>query len=100
MSAGIPIPLERIAEFCKKWSVREFAIFGSVLREDFGLDSDVDILVELEVNHTLSLFDWADMREELVKIFGRDVDLISKKGLKNPIRRREILRTARVLYAA
>jgi predicted nucleotidyltransferase len=100
MNASIPIPLEQVAEFCKKWSVREFSIFGSALREDFGPKSDVDILVELEVNHTLSLFDWADMRVELVRIFERDVDLISKKGLKNPIRRREILRTARVLYAA
>ncbi len=91
---------EQIEAFCRKWKVKELAIFGSALRDDFGPDSDVDVLVDLQPGHGLTLFDWVDMIEELKAIFGRDVDLVSKKGLKNPLRRREILRTAEVVYAA
>jgi uncharacterized protein len=100
MASNLSIPLKTIGEFCLKWRVRELALFGSVLRDDFRSDSDVDVLVELAANHGLSLYDWVDMQEELERLFGRRVDLVSKKGLKNPIRRREILRTAEVLYAA
>lgn len=96
----ITIPVDRIEAFCRKWKVKEFALFGSVLREDFQPDSDVDVLVELLPDHGLSLYDWVDMIEELKSIFGRDVDLVSKGGLRNPIRRREILGGAQVLYAA
>lgn len=67
---------------------------------DFGPESDVDVLVELEPDHSLSLFDWVDMIEELEVILGRKVDLVAKGGLRNPFRRREILRTAQVVYAA
>jgi hypothetical protein len=100
MPLVIPIDHERIAEFCRKWRVKELAVFGSALREDFGPDSDVDVLVELRPNHGLSLYDWVDMIEELQEIFGRRVELVAKGGLRNPFRRREILRTAEVVYAA
>lgn len=96
----VNIPTERIAAFCSKWKVRRLSLFGSVLREDFRPDSDVDVLVELQPDHGLSLFDWVDMIDELKAIFGREVDLVSRNGLTNPIRREEILRTARELYAA
>lgn len=99
-AADFVMPVQRIEDFCRKWRVKEFAVFGSVLRDDFRPDSDVDVLVELQPDHGLSLFDWIDMIEELKSLFGRDVDLVSKGGLNNPIRRREILNTARVLYAA
>jgi predicted nucleotidyltransferase len=97
---GFAVPRDRIGAFCRKWRVKELAIFGSALRGDFGFDSDVDVLVELERDHGLSLYDWVDMIDELKGIFGRDVDLVAKEGLKNPFRRREILRTAEVIYAS
>jgi hypothetical protein len=100
MPLAISIERERIAEFCCKWRVKEFAIFGSALREGFGPGSDVDVLVELLPDHGLNLYDWVDMIEELEAIFGRKVDLVAKGGLKNPFRRREILRTAEVVYVA
>jgi uncharacterized protein len=92
-------PLD-IEAFCRKWRVKELSVFGSILREEFGPASDVDVLVDLLPNHGLDLYDWVDMRDELREIFGRDVDLVAKDGLRNPFRRREILRTARVLYAS
>jgi len=100
MPLAIPIDHERIAEFCRKWRVKELAVFGSALRDDFRPDSDVDVLVELRPNHGLNLYDWVDMIEELQEILGRRVELVAKGGLKNPFRRREILRTAEVVYAA
>jgi predicted nucleotidyltransferase len=97
---GVPVDYARLEGFCRKWRVKELAIFGSALRQDFRPDSDVDVLVELLPEHGLTLYDWVDMVEELQAIFGRKVDLVAKGGLKNPFRRREILRTAQVLYAA
>jgi len=96
----ITLDKEAIEAFCRKWRVREFSLFGSVLRDDFGPESDIDILVELAPGHGLDLFDWVDMREELKQLFQHDVDLVSKGGLKNPIRREVILSSAKVVYAA
>ena len=89
-----------VEAFCRQWKVRELSLFGSALRDDFAPGSDVDLLVELPPHHELSLYDWVDMIDQLREIFGRDVDLVAKSGLSNPIRRREILHTAKVLYAA
>lgn len=86
--------------FCEKWPVRELALFGSALRDDFRADSDVDVLIELRPNHGLSLWDWVEMKDELGRQFARDVDMVSKTGLTNPIRRAEILKSAQVVYAA
>ncbi|NQU06375.1 MAG: nucleotidyltransferase family protein [Calditrichaeota bacterium] len=96
----ITIPKRKIGEFCRKWKVAEFALFGSVLRDDFTTDSDVDVLVSLEPDAPWSLFEWVDMIDELRGIFGRKVDLIEKSGLRNPFRRREILNTMQVIYAS
>jgi len=100
MALAIAVERGRIEEFCRKWRVKELSIFGSALREDFGPESDVDVLVELQPDHGLSLYDWVDMIEELGAVFGRKVDLVAKGGLKNPFRRREILRTAEVVYGS
>ena len=97
---NIDIPAERIVAFCRKWKVTEFALFGSVLRDDFGPDSDIDVLVELGPNHGLGLLDWVEMIDELSTLFGRKVDLVSKRGLRNPFRRHEILTTREVIHAA
>ena len=96
----IQVPLERIQAFCDKWKVREFALFGSVLRDDFGPHSDVDVLVSFRPAAGWSLWDLVDMESDLQAMYGRGVDLIEKEGLKNPFRRYEILTTRRVLYAA
>ena len=97
---ALNIPMEAVKEFCRRWKVKELALFGSVLRDDFGPASDVDVLVEFGEGADWSLFEWVDMIEELKAIFGCGVDLVSKGGLRNPFRRREILRTRKVVYAA
>ncbi|NJR38112.1 MAG: nucleotidyltransferase family protein [Leptolyngbyaceae cyanobacterium CSU_1_4] len=90
---------EQIIEFCQRWKITEFALFGSVLREDFHPNSDIDILVTFDPNSGWSLFDWVDMKDELETLFGRKVDIADKESLANPYRRQEILRTHRVIYA-
>jgi len=96
----VRLPPDEIREFCRRWKVSELALFGSVLRDDFGPDSDVDVLVELAPGHGLDLFDWLEMIDELKAIFGRPVDLVSKRALRNPFRRHEILTTREVIHAA
>ena len=94
------IPRKRIAEFCKRWSITEFSVFGSVLRDDFRPDSDIDVLVSIDPKAHIGLFEIAQMKIELEAMFKRPVDLVEKEGLRNPYRRSEILRTAQVVYAA
>ena len=94
------IPRKKIAEFCIHWQVSEFSIFGSAIRKDFGPRSDVDVLVVFEPDAPIGVFEMAHMQVELEALFGRPVDLIEKAGLRNPYRRDEILKTARVVYAA
>jgi predicted nucleotidyltransferase len=96
----IRIPRKKIAEFCHRWKVAEFSLFGSVLREDFRPDSDVDVLVTFVPNAEINLFDLVQMKLDLEKLFHRPVDVIEKDALENPFRKREILRTAQVVYAA
>ncbi|HUT54694.1 MAG TPA: nucleotidyltransferase family protein [bacterium] len=100
MSPRITVDMEKIKSFCRKWKVKELSLFGSVLTDDFRPESDVDVLVELRPGHGLTLYDWLDMADELKAIFGREVDLVAKRGLKNPFRRRNILESAEVVYAA
>jgi len=97
---NIPIPDGRIRDFCRKWKIAELSVFGSVLREDFRPDSDVDVLVTFAVDAQWTLYDWVDMIAELREIFGRDVDLLSSQSIRNPFRRHEILKTRETLYAA
>ncbi len=94
------MPRKKIAEFCKRWNINEFAVFGSVLRADFRPNSDIDVLVSIDPSAHIGLFELAQMKIELQKLFKRPVDLVEKEGLRNPYRRNEILRTARVIYAA
>ncbi|MEP0803961.1 MAG: nucleotidyltransferase family protein [Chloroflexota bacterium] len=98
----IKIPRRKLAAFCRKYHIQKLAFFGSVLRDDFKPTSDVDILVEFKEGYTPGLAFFA-MPDELKKILGRDVDLLTYKGVKesrNPIRRKAILESARVYYAA
>ena len=96
----LPIPRREIVAFCKRWKVIEFSLFGSVLRADFRPNSDVDVLVTFSEGAQISLFDLVQMKLELEEIFHRSVDVIEKDALENPFRKREILRTAQVIYAA
>ncbi|MDO8588759.1 MAG: nucleotidyltransferase domain-containing protein [Armatimonadota bacterium] len=103
MGARISIDSVRIAEFCGKWKITELALFGSVLREDFRPDSDVDMLVTFAPDAGHGLFDLLHMQEEITQILGRDVDLVSRAGVErspNYIRRKAILSSAEVVYAA
>lgn len=100
MATSLPIDLERIGEFCRRWKVTELALFGSVLRDDFGPDSDVDVLVTFEPGAPWTLWDLSRMRNELGSIFGREIDLVERKALRNPFRRQAILANQRVIYAA
>lgn len=93
-------PRKKIAEFCKRWSITEFSVFGSALRADFRADSDVDVLVSIDPRAHIGLFEIAEMEIELEDMFNRPVDLVEKEGLRNPYRRSEILSTAQVVYAA
>ena len=96
----VRVPRKKIAEFCKRWKVVEFSLFGSILREDFNPDSDVDVLVTFAPDAQVSLFDMVQMQLELKAIFARDVDMVEKASLNNPYRRREILQTAKRVYAS
>jgi uncharacterized protein len=91
---------DRLDEFCRRWRIQELALFGSVLRSDFRSDSDVDVLVTFEPEAPWTLWDLSRMRTELKEIFGREVDLVEKKALRNPFRRQAILEGQRVIYAA
>ena len=93
------MPREKIAAFCHRWQITEFAIFGSALRNDFNALSDIDILVSFNDAAEITLLDLAQMQIELERLFNRPVDLIEKAALRNPYRREEILETAQVIYA-
>lgn len=97
---NVQVPMEQVEAFCRKWRIREFALFGSVLRDDFRPDSDIDVLVTFEEGARHSLFDLVDMKAELEAIFGREVDLVQKDLIDNPFRRHHILANHRVVYAA
>jgi hypothetical protein len=100
MPVQIEIDKEKIVAFCSKWKVKEFALFGSVLREDFRPDSDIDVLVSFSEDADWSLYDWVDMIDDLKAIFGQEVDLVEKDTLRNPFRRRHIMNNKEIIYAA
>ena len=86
--------------FCEKWQIRELALFGSVLRDDFGQNSDIDVLVTFMDDAPWSLADFVEMKQELEDATGREVDLVERDGMRNPFRRKAILDSSKVIYAA
>jgi predicted nucleotidyltransferase len=99
----IDVPKERLAVFCRKWKIIELALFGSVLREDFRPDSDVDVLVMFSTDSDWGIEQLLDMKEELELLFGRPVDLVEKRLVeesRNYIRRKHILSHMETVYAA
>ena len=91
---------EALSAFCRRWRISELSLFGSALRDDFRPDSDLDVLVTFEPGAGHSLLDVIALQQELEDRVGRTVDLVERRALRNPFRRREILRTHQVLYAA
>lgn len=97
----IPLPKKRITAFCRKWMIKEFSLFGSVLQDDFRPDSDIDVIVDFEPGTVHTLLDLATMNEELESIFGRHVDLMTLPSIeqsRNYLRRKEILSTREPVY--
>ncbi len=97
MSTRIELPKDQIAAFCRRHRIRRFSVFGSVLRDDFMKDSDVDILVEFEPNAGVGLITLAGMEIELSQLLGRKAEMHTIKGL-NPLFRDQVLDAAEVQY--
>ena len=104
ISAAKPvIDKRRLGRVCKKHHIKRLALFGSILRDDFGPDSDVDVLVDPEPGHLTTLSECVQTRDALVKLFGREVDLLKRavvENSSNALRKRHILESARVVYEA
>jgi hypothetical protein len=99
----IRLPKDKIKDFCRRWQIAEFALFGSVLRDDFSPDSDLDILVTFAPEADWSLLDHVRMEMELKALLGREIDLVSRRAIErssNWIRRQAILGTAQPFYVA
>ncbi len=94
------MPKDKIADFCRRNYIRELALFGSVLRDDFRSDSDVDVLVTFAPGAKIGLFELTHIEQELQAMFGRKIDLAEKPGLRNPFRRHAILKSMEVIYAS
>jgi predicted nucleotidyltransferase len=102
LQTQLPFTPSVIHPFCQKWQITELCLFGSVLRDDFRPDSDIDILVTFSPTAPWTLLDLVNMEYELQDLLGREVDLIEKPALEksnNWIRRNEILNTAQVIYS-
>ena len=98
----IPITNEQLTYFCQRWDIIELALFGSVLRDDFRPDSDIDVLVRLTPSHSWGL-EFIQMREELSTLLQRPIDLLTRQSImnsRNILRRQTILATAEVIYVA
>ncbi len=92
---------EDIARFCERWNISEMSVFGSVLRSDFGSDSDIDVLIEFDSGKAPGLA-YASMADEIEEMFDRPVDVVTRFAVarsKNPSRQKEILGTAQVIHA-
>lgn len=101
LASNLAVPAEAIRAFCSRWKLRELSLFGSILRDDFGPQSDVDVLVAFALDGAMTFEGFLQMREELSELFGgRAIDLVEKRLVTNPFRRHDILTTRRVLYAA
>jgi predicted nucleotidyltransferase len=100
---NINIQEEQLKEICKRYLIRELAVFGSALRQDFNDKSDVDLLIEFEPESGITLFNIVDLKEEFEKLFGRDVDIVSKKAIqqsRNHLKKKSILANFKVIYVS
>jgi len=101
MPTKVQFDRERLGRLCRERGIVRLDLFGSALREDLGPDSDVDLLATVGPKAAVTLLDWADIQERLAEIFGRSVDLVSRRAIErsqNPYRREAILSTAVSIY--
>ena len=97
---GVFINYDNIVTICKKYYINELSIFGSSLRDDFNKNSDIDILVSFNKGSNITLFDIIELEKEFSGLLNREVDIVEKEALKNPIRKDRILSTREIIYAA
>ncbi len=97
MSPRLSIPRDRVAAFCKKHGIRKFSLFGSVIRDDFGPDSDVDVLAEFKPDVRFSLFDLVGMQDELSAIMGRKAEIFEFRSLR-PWMQEEVAGSMELFY--
>ena len=99
---GIELGSQAIQDFCRKWKIQELTVFGSILRDDFRADSDVDFLVSFEHDAEWDLSDHVEMQEELARLVGRPVDLLSRYAVEsdpNWLFRKAVLSRTELVYA-
>ena len=97
---GISLTYDDIVNICGKYYITELSIFGSSIRDDFDNNSDIDILVSFDNNSNINLFDIMNLEKEFSQLLKREVGIVEKEALKNPIRRERILSTREIIYAA
>jgi uncharacterized protein len=93
---------QKLGQFCREHGIARLELFGSALGQDFGRHSDVDLLATLRADVRPTLLDWADMQDKLAEVFGRPVDLVSRRAIersRNRYRKQSILSTAQPIYA-
>lgn len=95
----IPIPTDALRAFCTRWGVLEFALFGSVLRDDFGPESDVDVMIEFLPGRGFTFENTPEIIDELRALLGRRVDVVEKNRIQNPYRRASMMAGRQVVYA-
>jgi len=101
VNPALHLPYDKIAGFCRQHRIKTLSLFGSATRDDFGPDSDVDVLVEFADDARVSLFDMARIERELSALFdNRPVDIVTTSVLRNPYRRQAILRDLERVYVA
>ena len=98
---NINLEIEKIDDICQQWHIKELALFGSVLREDFNPDSDIDVLVSFAEDAKITFFDLDDIEQKLSELFNRPVDIVTKRAIEqshNWIRKKNILENAKIIY--
>jgi len=103
MNPQVTFDQNHIADFCQRWKVTELALFGSILLQDFGPDSDVDVLISFDPTADWNLWNLVEMKSELEEIFERQVDLVTRRAIErseNRIRRDAILQSAVTVYGS
>ena len=103
MNGHIDIRPDRLTAYCRRWQILELALFGSVVRDDFGPESDVDVLVRFDPKARHTLFGMSRMQDELTTLLGRQADIVERDAVErspNYLRRRTVLQSAETIYAA
>jgi predicted nucleotidyltransferase len=98
---GLTLPGESLTKLCQHWQIVELSLFGSILREDFNADSDIDVLVKFSEEARITFFDLDIIEQQLSELFHRPVDVVTKQAIEqshNPIRRKNILDNSKVIY--